>query len=630
MYDIMIESEEDYMTQYFKLSVFDDKQFALSFKSLTAQEWNYVLEKVRLFPERKYDRDIECWYVPFSEANIDYLFRTFKDEEYELDEESKLVLSYHKKRSQFFQRKENRRCDYVFNDVIPEVNFDFYTKPYDHQTVGLDSIHNSEFFGLLMEQGTGKTKIMIDEIRWAADTSEKALKVLIICPKSLRGVWEKECVKHLPPEYSYWIRRLHRGIRGMKDLIEGVQSDAKLKIWIINYESIQNMLEALSKMRFDIGVCDESQKIKSATSKRTKACLELSETIFRRFIMTGTPIANRLLDLWPQFQFLSPGCLGYDNYHAFKRRYYNIAKSQAGYEQLKSMKNVKELMVRMAQYSFVVKKKDCLDLPPKIYKELAIEMGDKQYDMYIQMRDFFLASLTDDLNPSGTMKATAVIAQLIRLSQICSGFIRTMEGNLEAIPGGDTKLKTLEDIIEQMEPDQKCIIWARFHYDIDGIYDLMTKKGIKCVKFTGKQNEKEKDLAIESFNRDFGARLFISQAGAGGEGLTLLGGEKQRTTDVIYYSQDFSFLKRAQSEDRCHRVGTNCSITYHTILCENTIDEYIHEKIMAKKELGEMITNIQSIRSLLLGEKERGEKKSDAAKFERHQKEVRRNVTNRS
>ena len=389
--------------------------------------------------------------------------------------------------------------------------------------------------------------------------------------------------------------------RGVIDLLGGLQAEEKIKIWITNYDRIRMNMEALSRMKFDLLAADESTYIKNSRTKRSKAMFEFASTANRRVILTGTPVGNTLLDLYSQFHFLQPGVLGYSNFNQFKYHYARFTHTLGGFEKLTGYKSIAELQTRMASCSFVVKKKDCLDLPDKIFEERYVEMGKIQRQLYDQMVQIALADIEGNLNPDSTVQATIVIVQLLRLSQICCGYLKCIDSTERDIPDGNVKIQALRDIIESSDPESKICIWARFRHDVRMIVQLLRKMRVSHVCLTGKESENLRERNIESFAKDHGARVIIGEPASGGMGVTLIGSENRPCTTVIYYSNDFSMLKRMQSEDRSHRIGMKAPVTYIDIVCENSIEERICKILQDKKELNERIKNFSAIKKLLLG-----------------------------
>jgi SNF2 family DNA or RNA helicase len=581
----------------FRLFVFDEKDFVLRFEpGIDATRFASLHSRVLGFPEQKWSAKWGGFLIPQTANNIAYLKTSFISSEYEIDEDASLVIRYNESTAKVQQIKTQQRWEYSFNHVIPECTYPTKLKPFGHQIVATNSLHNSEFFALLMEMGTGKTKAVIDEICWKGKG-----RILIVCPKSVISTWIKEFEIHATK--PYFIKRVRSNHRGVQDIIAGLQDPAPLKVWITNYDRLEPCLTFLQKIKPNICVLDESTCIKSRNSHRTKAAHILAESCERRFILTGTPVANTLLDLWAQFQFLQPGVLGFHGFQQYKQEFVRFKKTSGGFEKLLGYKNVEELKARMATCSFTVKKKDCLDLPEKIYTTRYVEMGERQRDLYEQMLAIALADIEGNLSPSGTVQASVVIVQLLRLAQIACGFMKTMDGGIRRIPDGDVKLQAVEEIFEELPENERVIIWARFHEDIDQLGELLTRLGITYGCYTGRENDNEKQRTETSFAHPEGIRVLIGEAGSGGLGKTFIGTEDRPCTTTIYYSNDFSSLKRQQSEDRCHRIGMFNPVTYIDIVCEDSIEERITKVLQSKKELNANVQDMAGIRHLLLGDR---------------------------
>jgi len=559
---------------------------------MDAQEYRNIFQKILAFPERKYNAKTGAYVIPVTAQNVVYLEETFHEDEYDTDEIAGLEIQHVTKTYQLQKIKEKRRLFYRDTEEEVKIKYDFVLPPYRHQAVATDSLHGAEYFALLMEMGTGKTKVVIDEICWVGEGV-----YVIVCPKSVRGQWIKELIKHATKPYFVTLMKSRH--KGVKQLIEGVRAKQKIKIFIIGFDMLKTMGPYLAKLKPSMTVLDESHCIKNKKTKRTEASKVLGAASARRVILTGTPVANTLLDLWSQFDYLNPGCLGYMLYGPFKTRFAKFKRMESGFEKLVGYKHVDELKKFMSLCSFVAKKKDCLDLPPKIYEVRYVEMQPKQREIYEKMLAIALADLEGDLSPSGTVSATAVIVQLLRLAQIANGFVKTLDGTVKSIPGGNPKLEVLKEVIEGIHPDEKIVIWARFHKDVDNIMELLAENGISYVTLTGRT--RNRDESVDSFNSSRGARVLIGEPGSGGCGIDLLGTEAYPCTTHIYYSNDFSALKRAQSEDRSHRIGMFRPIIYIDLMCEDSIEERIYKILKSKRELNETMTNYSSVKELLTG-----------------------------
>jgi SNF2 family DNA or RNA helicase len=161
------------------------------------------------------------------------------------------------------------------------------------------------------------------------------------------------------------------------------------------------------------------------------------------------------------------------------------------------------------------------------------------------------------------------------------------------------------EILEEVGPEQKVLVWVSFQQDIDTISEALTTAGISHMALSGRTPGKERDTVEERFN-ETDVRVMIGEAGTGGLGLTLLGSAEMPCSTVVYYSNDYSLTKRLQSEDRCHRIGQTHNVTYIDLVCAKSIDQHIAARLQSKKELSEDMQNMKTIRAALLGLPENG------------------------
>lgn len=584
----------------FFLQLKDDTTVVAKINAVEPSLFMDTYNKFLSIPEKKYNRSTGQWSIPINSFNMEYITSTFDTKEYFVEEATAMHLKLHELTEKQKTLREKRRFEYLFNNKfesrIPNA-IQFGTKAFKHQLVGLESIHNAEYFALLMEMGTGKTKVIIDECAWVVqENPNKRFWVLIIAPKTICWNWQREFKKHMPEGIPYsWIR-LRNEAKLIDDISLTIREPTKLKVFAINYDALRNPgnLEALKLIRPDLCVLDESTSIKNPSAEKTKSVFELAGFCKRRIILTGTPSPNNVMDLWSQYHYLKPGALGFTAHKAFKRHYAII---EGRYDQVVGVRNFEELKARIAKCSFIVKKDQCLDLPPKSYTVHAVEMGTKQRELYNKMRDEFIIALE-----SGKItEATVIIVQLLRLSQICCGFLKTTEKDVIPIDDGDVKIRALEEIFEEIPQENKVLIWARFREDIKRISKFCEDNKISYRTIYGEVKEEDRIKAQDDFNIGPNPRVIIGEPGTGGLGLTLIGSALNPCTTVIYYSNDFSLLKRLQSEDRAHRMGQTKPVTYIDIICEDSVEEYIAEKLQGKKDFQDAVKDIKSLKKMLLG-----------------------------
>jgi len=458
-------------------------------------------------------------------------------------------------------------------------DFSFKTKPYDHQRKAFYLSRDKEAFALLMEQGTGKTKVIIDNAAYLYGRDEISALV-VIAPNGVHRNWlSKEIPAHMPDWCHYKSVFYYSGINA-KDTVkfnEVISAQDCLRIFAFNCESFvsKKAVEFMYKIIMSnkvMLVVDESSRIKTPGAKRTKVITKFAKDVKYKRIMTGTPVTKGPEDVYSQFKFLDPFILGYDSYYSFRARYCVMG----GYEnrQIVSYNNVDELTNSIEGHSFRVLKKDCLDLPEKIYQRHPVELSKNQRKLYDQLRKDFVTELEGE-----HLSAPEAITRLLRMQQIICGWFPTEEGGME-IDEKNTRLTALIDLLPDIEC--KVIIWARFKRDIKAIGEAL---GDKAVSYYGEVSNDDREVAVDRFQNDPKVRYFIGQPQSGGIGLTLTAAEC-----AIYYSNSFDLETRMQSEDRCHRIGTKNNVTYIDFESPKTIDTKIINALREKKNLADTIT----------------------------------------
>ena len=296
-------------------------------------------------------------------------------------------------------------------------------------------------------------------------------------------------------------------------------------------------------------------------------------------LLTGSPVTKSPLDLWSQFEFLDPGILNFKSYYAFLNRHANILKRSLGshtFQKIVGYKRLDELLNKIDPYIYRVLKKDCIDLPDKIYTTRFVELTDDQKKMYskIQKEAILL------LDVASTVTAPMVITQMLRLQQILSGHLKTDEGNI--IEFKTNRLTELLNICDEVSG--KILIYSRFRYDIVTIKNkLETLYGKETVgTYYGDTLQDERVRVIEAFeDPDNPMRFFVGNPSTAGYGITL-----NQANTVVYYANDFNLETRMQSEDRCHRIGQTNKVTYIDLITESTIDEKIVKALKNKIDIG--------------------------------------------
>jgi SNF2 family DNA or RNA helicase len=340
-------------------------------------------------------------------------------------------------------------------------DYRFKTKPYAHQITALEKSWDKEEYAYFMEMGTGKSKVLIDNIAILYDKG-KINGVLIIAPKGVYKNWySSEIPTHLASHIQYksvlWTASISK--TKQEELNSLFKSDFNLHVLVMNVEAfstkkgLQFALKFLNSHKTLMAV-DESTTIKTPSAKRTKSILALSKSAVYRRILTGSPITKSPLDLYTQCGFLNEDLLGFSSYYAFRSRYAHMIERNFGGRRVqivKSYQRLDELSKLIEPFSYRVLKEDCLDLPEKIFIRREIELTEEQLKLYSTMKQMALATLNGKL-----LTAPNVLTQLMRLHQITCGHFKSDDGKIQELK--NNRLEELMSILEETEG--KAIIWA--------------------------------------------------------------------------------------------------------------------------------------------------------------------------
>ena len=470
------------------------------------------------------------------------------------------------------------------------MNYKFKTKPYAHQLTALEKSWNKENYAYFMEMGTGKTKVLIDNLAMLYDKG-KVDGALIIAPKGVIKTWyEQELPTHLPDHIENVTVLWQPNItKTQQEKLESLfEIETALHILVMNVEALSTEKGTKFASKFlnshkVLMAIDESTTIKTPAAKRTKNIIGLGKYAKYRRIMTGSPVTKNPLDLYTQCEFLDPYLLNFYSYYAFRNRYAEMTTMNVrgrSIQVVKEFRHLDELSESLQPFSYRVLKEDCLDLPPKNWIKRHITLTKEQEKVYKQMKKHALATLNGKLTSTMT-----VLTQLMRLHQITCGHFTADDGSTQTIESN--RIKELMNILEETEG--KAIIWANYQKDVGQIIEQIEKEygPGSVVDYYGLTAQEDRQDNIRQFQSDPKCRFLVGTPSTGGYGITLTA-----ANTVIYYSNGYDLEKRLQSEDRAHRIGQKKNVTYIDIICEDTIDEKIvkalRDKInIASEVLGE-------------------------------------------
>jgi len=468
------------------------------------------------------------------------------------------------------------------------MDYKFKTEPYEHQLTALGTSHNKENFALFMEMGTGKSKVLIDNIAMLYDKG-KINAALIIAPKGVYRNWEQqELPIHMPEHIMFQIITWSPSttIKQKNSLKKLFIHNEDLVIFLMNIEAFSTkkgvqIAEKFLLAHWALMAIDESTTIKSPTASRTKSVLKLRALAKYRRILTGAPVTKSPLDLYTQCFFLDPDFLDFSSYYAFKNRYAIMVDRNVGTHSFKHVlgyRRLDELNDKLGNFSYRVLKEDCLDLPEKVYMKRNISLTPEQLKAYVEMKKHAITELKGKRTT-----ATSALAQLVRLHQIVCGHLTHDDGEIRKLK--NNRMKELLEILE--ETDGKVIIWAIYRHDIKEITKVISGRyGAKCVEsFFGDTADRDRQDIVARFqDRASDLRFFVGNPKTGGYGLTLTASHT-----VIYYSNSYDLEIRLQSEDRVHRISQDKKVTYIDLITEGTVDELIVKNLRSKINLATKI-----------------------------------------
>jgi len=422
----------------------------------------------------------------------------------------------------------------------------------DYQLEGLSwltAISDAGFGGILADDmGLGKTMQALALLLSCKERGE-AVRAMVVCPASLQLNWENEAEKFAPTLAACAL------MGNAKMRAEQVTREPVPELIITSYDQLRRDVMMYKDVQFTHVFLDEAQNIKNAASQAAKAVKTLKAD--HRFAMTGTPIENRLSELWSIFDFLMPGYLL--AYKKFKERFETPIVKEDDQKALESL--------RMMTTPFILRrmKADVLDdLPEKTEKIMTSEMTPEQKKLYhahaaqlIEQSEGGFADQTDRFR---------VLAGLTRLRQLCCDPRLCLEG----YAGGSGKLTQCIDLVREMiSGGHRILLFSQFTSMLDILRNELETQGVTTFSLTGETDKEERMELVRRFNAG-GAQVFLISLKAGGTGLNLTGADV-----VIHYDPWWNTSAQNQATDRAYRIGQKRGVQVIKLIADNTIEARI-------------------------------------------------------
>ena len=472
--------------------------------------------------------------------------------------------------------------------------YEHVVPPFAHQKQHFEEHCRTTAWGLLWEQGTAKTKPVIDTASLLYVNGEID-GLLVVAPPGVERNWNTdEIPTHMPPDVAMdamigVFLTAKKDTKSHAAAMEQLIKHKGLAVMLISYNAFmtkkgKDTVWKFLRRRRALYVLDEAHNIKTPGAKRTKSIVASGRYATHRRILTGTPIAVGPFDIYSQIRFLDEtfwkrrGIQGAVEFRQHFGEWFTRAECQElhgydpGFDKLIRYKNLDQLEEWIAEISDRVLKEDVLDLPPKLYSKRYVEMTAQQKNIYDELAEEFYYEFEDGEIIDGELP----IVRLLRFQQVLCNYVPTEgEEPVRLLGNKNPRLDAMEDIRD--ETFHPAIVWARFRHDVDQLMDLL---GDKAVRYDGAVDDDQAEKNKLAFQRG-DVQWFVGTAQKGGPGLTL-----HSAKTMVYYSNSFRLIDRLQSEDRAHRAGMDDNpVNYIDICCPGTVDEKIISNLRDKRDI---------------------------------------------
>ena len=426
----------------------------------------------------------------------------------------------------------------------------------------LRTLEKAGFGGILADDmGLGKTIQILALLQ--AYREESGLCALVVCPASVVYNWIDEIHRFTPELRAAALA----GTRPQRKAI--LRDHGEYDILVTSYDLLKRDIDLYEEISFTHEILDEAQFIKNAKAIAAKSVKLIKAS--HRFALTGTPVENRLSELWSIFDYLMPGFLY--NYERFRKTYELPISKYSDPAATESLRNM------IAPFILRRKKKDVLkDLPDKIEEVRYARLEDEQRRLY-DGQAVRISRLIEEKGDFNTGKIE-ILAELTRIRQICC------DPNLifDDYDGGSAKRQACIDLVRSAyEGGHKMLLFSQFTSMLELLEEDLRREGIDHYKLTGATSKEERMRLVKAFNSD-DVPVFLISLKAGGTGLNLTGADI-----VIHYDPGWNLAAQDQATDRAHRIGQTKDVTVFRLIAKDTIEEKIVKLQETKKELADAV-----------------------------------------
>jgi SNF2 family DNA or RNA helicase len=432
----------------------------------------------------------------------------------------------------------------------PVVQGDF--KIMAHQVEAIDFLLQKKCGLVALEQGLGKSMVAIKAFA-SVRREGRAEALLIVCPNSLKRNWVAELERFEP---GLTVQIVEGSARARRKALATISKNVTVMSYETARTEITGVLAMLSRKQ-TVLVLDESHAVKNRFSLTSTAVRHFAFNCQYRWLLSGTPVTNTAADLYAQIGIIAGGRpLG--SFHSFLATY----GSNEGAAMLKA---------KIAPFVLRRTKKDCLDLPDKLFVDIKVELPAWQRKLYTDMRDDLVCQTEKMTGEEFRAYASTALAKLLRLSQILI---------LPTEPHVPVKFVEIDNLVDEIirSGTDKVIIWSHYVGTIRALVGRYQSVG--CVALYGEVPAAERQGIAKQFQEDSRVRVLVGNPAAAGTGFTLTAAKY-----AIYETLSWRYDFYAQSQDRIHRIGQEQPVTYVRLIATDTIEEVICEALERKAAL---------------------------------------------
>lgn len=447
----------------------------------------------------------------------------------------------------------------------------------------IKTLKHNQFGGILADDmGLGKT-LQVIAFLWSEfqeSRPEENRRALVVTPASLVFNWMSEIERFAPGLPATVVTG---DVKERKALI---QNAGEREVLITSYDLLKRDLKAYQKLDFVVQIIDEAQYIKNHGTQVAKAVKEIRSEF--RLALTGTPVENRLSELWSIFDFLMPGFLY--SYEKFRKE---IELPAVQYSNSDAMERLQK-MIR----PFVLRrlKKDVLkDLPDKLEKDMFSPLESEQKELYEAHTERLRLMLGMQSDAEFRTSKLQILAEITRLRQICCypGLV------YEGYKGNSSKLEMCMELVQNaVNGGHKLLLFSQFTTMLDVLAERLKKAKISFYVLTGATSKEKRARLVKTFNED-DTSVFCISLKAGGTGLNLTAADI-----VIHYDPWWNLAVQNQATDRAHRIGQQNVVSVYRLFMKDTIEERIRALQEMKRELADEILSGEGIGQALISREE--------------------------